>query len=432
MIDMRGAIIACLLIASLLLTAACSSTTPCSAGIDVRTLDDSNIAASLKKQIFDPGSIIDKSSSRYPTGKLVVIRAASQEWPSSSAVTASYIDEIFFSTSAGTKSIRGYYDENSWGSFQVSKGSVPGWITLSKKLTDYTPGIEDNTQYMKDVLKLANVDWSALDANNNGKISRSAAQIVVLIPNAMPSPPTGFASTRDVLIGDVNTPDGTFDFGTRNVVYFSVKAAADPQFASNPIRTLEGVAHELGHAFFDLPDRYGANSGTGSYDIMSTSYTWTLLPMHDRMKIGWIKPNIIQGHKGDCLKFPNSEKHKAALIVVPPEEFLSPTGVLEYWIVENRNKASSAGGYDEALPESGLAIWYTATGTYSSGHDDVRLVQFDKADKDPDQYANPVSGAFFKRNDANHRRILLPRNGQWGLLFFQNVSDSGANMFGEF
>lgn len=417
--------------AFLLFAAACaSSSSPCKSGFDVDDLDDSGISQSLKDEIFDSGKIIGKKHSEYPSGKVVVIRAASPDWESNPAVTRDYVDGVFFDDDSTPKTMHTWFRYNSWGQFLITEGATPGWITVPKKLTNYENGIEDNTEYMRDVLKLADVNWSALDANNNGKIADAAAQIVILIPNAMPG--SGFASVRSVSIGSVNTPDGTFDFGERRIVYFSVKATADPTSASEPIRSRQAVAHELAHAFFNLPDRYGAESGTGSYDIMATTYTWTMFTMPDRVKIGWIKPKILDAHDGRCLQFGASELRTDALIVVPPKELRKATGVLEYWVVEYRKKLD-ADGYDGELPENGLAVWYVATGTYSAGWDDVRLVQFDKSDRDPDRYKNPAADALFKRDDGNPRRLLLDRTKQWTLLYFENVSDAGGQfMWAEF
>jgi len=416
--------------AFVLFATACASTpSPCTSGFDVDDLDDSGISQSLKDEIFDSGKIIGKKHSEYPSGKVVVIRAASPEWESNSAVTRDYVDSVFFDEST-SKTMREYFRYNSYAQFLITEGATPGWITVPKKLDDYQNGIEDNTEYMRDVLKLADVNWSAIDANDNGKIADAAAQIVVLIPNAMPT--SGFASVRTVSIGSVKTPDGTFDFGDRRIVYFSVKATSDPASASEPIRSRQALAHELAHAFFNLPDRYGEESGTGSYDIMATTYTWTMFTMPDRIKIGWIKPKILDAHDGRCLQFRASELHSDALIVVPPKELRKATGVLEYWVAEYRNKLD-ADGYDGELPENGLAVWYVATGTYSSGWDDVRMVQFNKSDRDPDRYKNPAADALFKRDDANHRRLLLDRTKQWTLLYFENVSDAGAQfMWAEF
>jgi M6 family metalloprotease-like protein len=415
----------------LLVSSSPGAAQPCASGTDVRNLDDSAVPASLKSQVLgSPGPIISTSSSNFPSGKLVVIRAALQDEPINSAATTSYINEIFFGTVQGEKNIKGYFQTNSYGQFTVSSGSVPPWLTLSKKLTDYSPGIEGNVTFLQDVLKKANVNWSALSADGK-TITVHDAQIVILIPNAMPG--TGFASTRTVNAGSVPTPTGTFTFNNRRIVYFSLKALADPQFNVNPIRSLPTVAHELGHAFFALPDRYGANTGTGEYDMMGSgaSNKWVHFPMHDKVKIGWIKPKFVQGHLGQCLQFVPSELTPSALIVVPISQFqLSP---LEYWIVESRIKAYDGGeGYDDDLPDNGLAIWYHSVGTFPGGQDDVRLVDFSKADQDPDNYNNPWINALFTLNPADPTRILLNRNGQWNLLWFQNVSDVNANFSGLF
>ena len=71
--------------------------------------------------------------------------------------------------------------------------------------------------------------------------------------------------------GSVATPNGTFDVQDPLDRNFSLKARADPQFTVNPIRSLPAVAAQVGHAFFHLPDRYGANTGTGEYDMMGSA-----------------------------------------------------------------------------------------------------------------------------------------------------------------
>ena len=413
------------------LTVSPGAAQPCASGTDVRNLDDSGVPASLKTKILGtPGPIVSTASSSYPSGKVVVIRTALQDAPINTAATAAYINQIFFNTVQGEKSMQGYFVRNSYGLFNVVSGGVPGWITLTKKITDYSPGIEGNVTFLQDVLKKANVNWDALDTNNDNIISVAEAQIVILIPNAMPG--TGFASTRTVNAGSVATPNGTFTFNSRAIVNFSLKSILDPQYDVNPIRALAAVAHELGHAFFHLPDRYGPNTGTGEYDMMGSgnSSKWVHFPMHDKIKIGWIKPRIVRQHLGQCLQFVASELQAAALIVVPIDQFLASP--LEYWVVENRDKAVDSGGYDDDLPDQGLAVWYTSVGTFTNGHDDVRLVDFSKADQDPDNYNNPWINALFTLNPADPQRLLIDRNGHWNLLYFRDVSDVNANFSGLF
>jgi M6 family metalloprotease-like protein len=409
---------------------------PCASGTDVRNLNDSAVPQSLKNQILgNPGQIISKANTaQYPSGKLVVIRAALQDAAINPAVTPAYINEIFYGSVAGEKNIKGYYASNSYAQFSVTAGSTPDWFTLNKKITDYSNGIEGNPTFLQDVLKKANVNWSALDANHDGTINIPEAQIIILVPNALPG--SGFASTRVVNAGSVATPTGTFTFNNRRVIIFSLKSFLDPQYNINPIRSLPTVAHELGHAFFNLPDRYGANTGTGEYDMMGSagSNKWVHFPMHDKIKIGWIAPKIIRQHGGQCLQFLASELQAVALVVVPIDQFLATP--LEYWVVENRDRLGDGGGYDDDLPGHGLAVWYTSVGTFF-GFDDVRLVDFSKPDQAGTSYNNPGSNALFTLNPADPQRLLFTRDGQWNLLWFQNVSDvndnfSGLFMFAEF
>lgn len=419
-----------LAVTGLAFTSAGAASTPCTSGLDVRNLSDSSVPQTLKDQIFkNPGPVISTASSIYPSGKVVVIRAASQDFPENTAVTAAYVDEIFFGSDPSKKSMRGYFARNSYGKFLVTKGAVPAWITLSKKLTDYSPGIEANAPYLKDVLKKANVSWTGLDANKDKTIGVAEAQIVVLVPNG-----PVFASTRSVSAGAVSTPQGSFTFAKRPIVIFSLKASSDPQKAVNPIRALAAVAHELSHAFFNLPDRYGKNTGTGEYDMMgsASSSKWVHLPMPDKLRIGWIKPKIVRGHVGKCLQFVASELQSAALILAPIDQFLSSP--LEYWVIENRNAKFDSGGYDDDLPDKGLAIWYVSSGTHPNGQgfDDVRLVDFSKPDQDPDTYSNPGGNALFKSNASKPKRVILNRDGHWNLIWFQNVSDVAAGQSGLF
>jgi hypothetical protein len=256
---------------------------------------------------------------------------------------------------------------------------------------------------------------------------------VLLFANADSALTFGMASTRAVAAADVRTPDGTFTFNLP-VIYFSVVRAADADPSTNPIRALPAVCHEMCHAFFDLSDRYGPTTGTGGYEIMSNAphVAFSHMNIHAKMKIGWIQPKIIRGHLGRCLAFPASEATKAAVVVMSPETPKSPLKSDEYWIVENRHKPSSAGHFDDGLPESGLAIWWVKTGGFPNGHDDVRLVDFSKTDQNPNNYQNPGSSALFKRNDTKPTRQLFNGTGSRTFAWLRGISPVGATMHGEF
>jgi len=140
---------------------------------------------------------------------------------------------------------------------------------------------------------------------------------------------------------NVPTPNGTFTFRPQ-VVYIGTKTAADPTFATDPFRITSTINHELGHAFFNLPDRYLGFCGsglTGQYDIMADNCAYLHFTIYDKMKFGWIQPPILRTHLDQCVGFPAAEGAPAALVLVPPAASPTPSG--QYWIVENRNKAGT-------------------------------------------------------------------------------------------
>jgi M6 family metalloprotease-like protein len=451
---------------------------PCTSGLDVRDIDDSAIPQGIKNTIYyQPGPTISKHmpgdpstlSPQFPSGKVVVIPFETPDYPRNPAVTTSYLTQVFFAggTLSG-RSVYHYFRENSWGQFNISNGGVANWVTLGKDLVDYL-GFEGEDDLPRDVLEQANINWEALDTNGDRTVTPAEAQIVFVVSNGYSAATRGFLNfPANWQAGDpvppavdplqVNTPAGTYNFKPR-VVYIGTKTAADPTYSSDAIRILSSICHELCHAFFNLPDRYAGPCGTGwtgEYDMMSNNCQWLHMTMHDKMKIGWIQPKIVAAHLGECLAFPNSESEKAALVLVQPGATLSAD---EYWIVENRYKKGSncdgcvinlpgasfdQGVFDTGLPESGLAIWWVRTGTWFWGDDEVRLVDASLDDQDPNGngpaqenppsggYRNQGAGALFKRNDADPQRLLLNSAGEWSSLYFRDVSDPGATMYGEF
>ncbi len=420
-------------------------TTPCISGTDVRNVDDTDVPEWIKERIlWDPGRTVGRfyvsdqdgsvlENPDYPSGKLVVIRVAPSDWPKNTAVTVSYINAIFFELNffepVPSKSVASYYAENSYGAFLCTSGGVPEWVNLVS-LT-YYGDVETSITFLLHILRAADVDWPALDTNGDNAISRAEAQIVILIPDGSMS--SGFASTRYRTIGLAPTASGEwYDFGTRPIIYFSLKAESLSDAHVNPIRYHASVIHELHHAFFNLPDRYGSNTGTGMYDHMSRDRSWLHLTLFDKMKIGWVHPRIVNKHLETCLHFPASESEAAGLVLVPPEVLLDPEAPLEYWVVENRHRAYAEVGYDDDLPENGLAIWYVSEGTYSNGCDDVRLVNASLPDQDPDLYNNPGYGAFFTYVPDEPERLLMMSGGPWSFLYFRRVSNPGYQMTVEF
>jgi M6 family metalloprotease-like protein len=443
-----------------------SAITPCSAGSDVRNLPTSaDVTSAIKDMVYrTPGPIISRfkqdgtPNPKFPSGKVVVLPFETPDFPRNPAITPGTIYSEFFP--AGTLTgltINNYFYENSWGQFQIKNGGISDWVTLSKNLKDYV-GFEGDDQVPRDVLKKANINWAALDTNNDKTITPAEAQIVFLVANGYSAATRGFTSWATgspvalSSLANVTTPNGTFTFLPK-VVYIGTKKASDPAYATNPFRIESTICHELGHAFFNLPDRYAAGTcgtgATGQYDMMSNNCSWEHFTIYDKMKIGWIQPPILDAHISQCVTLPASEGSKAALVLAPPPVSASPKN--EYFIVENRYKPASGcngcmlftpanGVFDTGLPESGLAIWWVQTGGGVNGYDDVRLIDASKGSIDPDGttpigganpgYVNQGLGALYKQDGLNH--ILVDSTGGWSLLWFTAVSNPGYNVYAQF
>ncbi len=435
--------------------------------IDVWTIDDGTIPQQTKNAIlYSPGPIISKyhpnnpenTNPSFPSGKIVVIPFETPDFPHNPAITSGYIFLTFFATGElSGVSVAQYFLENSWGDFHVTNGGIADCVTLSSNLTSYV-GFEGDDDLPRDVLRLADINWPALDTNNDDVITPAEAQIVFLVSNGYSAAKRGFAdwttgSAVPLASIQADTPSGIFKFKP-SVVYIGTKKADDPNFDDNAIRIHSTICHELCHAFFNLPDGYagGCGSGTtGRYAIMSDSLRWHHMNIHDTMKIVWIQPKIVAGHLIQYLSFRASESVPAALVLLTPSA--PPLATDEYWMVENRYRPSSDcngcllyhpadGVFDAGLPESGLALWYVREGTWSSGHDDVRLVDANAPHEDPDGttdingsdpgYHSQGAGALFKKDDADPQKLLINGQGKWSFLFFRDVSEPGSTVCAEF
>lgn len=414
--------------------------------ISVLAVDDSMIPQVIKDKIYyESNTIISQHVSgnpgqpnpNYPSGKVVVIRVETSDYPQNTAVDYVYTLGIFFGDAPFTTTIRHYFIQNSYSQFVIENAGIPEWVALRDALATYGPIDEEG--FLRPVLEQARVDWTTLDANKDGKLTRNEVTIVYLLPTADSAITKGFAHVRYPLAFEVNTfSSGTLTFDLP-VVQFSVVEESDPDPHTNPIRFLSTVAHELCHAFFNLTDRrsgeYGGvtyTTGVANYDIMSRDRSWKMMTMYDRMKIGWIQPKILASHLGKNVTFINSESAAEALVLLKPADDPSLLSTDEMWIVENRYKPGSQGDFDDDLPESGMAVWWVRKGTWAAGTDEVRLVDYSKADQTPTLYTDPGNSALFKKDTVNFRRDLIEASGAWSGLYFMNVSNVDSVMSAEF
>lgn len=412
---------------------------PCSSGIDIRTINDNSISQNVKDKIFKPvtpakssWNYISKSSPGYnKTGKTLIIPVEFPSLPHNTSISTSTINDAFFSFGGfGNDNVRAYFEKNSYGQFTLTDAGIPSWVSLNNDTAYYANGMPGrdwtrNQQLSKDICQAAFVNWSALDLNHDHIITGNEVQIVFLYCDG------GLGASRWASF-PINTSSGTYTISINLFCYLSCKSNSAPDKATDPIAyNYVTIRHELMHCFFGLPDRYTSFCGTGytgEYDPMSACRPrWISMNIVDKIKLGWLTPKILSfdntAHIQQCYSFPNSELSQAALVLYT-ERYPD-----ECWIIENRcNNCSMVSNFDSGLPESGLAVWWLDLKT-----ENVVLIDASKPAQKPNLYTSPISGALYALNakSPDEFNLLLPADGFLAFAF-RKVSASGSVMYAEF
>ncbi|MCB9283648.1 MAG: hypothetical protein H6563_06185 [Lewinellaceae bacterium] len=313
-----------------------------------------------------PGTI----NPNYPNGKVVVIRVATANFPGYPDSSTDYWRNLFFNDDPTTFSVSNYFEFNSRGRFEVAEGGIPIWTQMTWWDNTTLFGVEGNSTRAKEILESTFFDWNTVDVNGDGVIASEEAQLVFLFPVW---PDVGWASTRNVSLGPIDTPNGVFEFENRNVVYFSISKSGHWE---EPVRgALAAYNHELGHAFFDFIDRYG-NGGTipnrvGNYDMMGSfdSNQWVHFNVYDKMKLDWlpIAPVFIDANIDKNVVLQPVEKGGGVIIVSPENTDR------EYWILCFMDR--DADNFESQLPQDGgMAIFHVEKGAFFYGYDRVTLL----------------------------------------------------------
>jgi M6 family metalloprotease-like protein len=405
----------------------------CTAGASVLTVNDDAVPADVKNQIYNPiggSGIISLSNPAYnSSGKVVLIPISFPDLPANDALSNALISDFFFSS--GTGSVRDYFQENSWGQFNVSNGGISSWAALPQTPAQYGVGQVGNDwtrnpNVARDACVNSSINWDALDVNNDNRIDPQEALICFIVPagGCGANRPSSFTAS---------TQFGDFTFNNR-FTFFDCKRNDNPTKGTDEFRyngpcgfQFSTIVHELSHGFFGLPDRYSSACGTGTtgpYDLMADNCSMKHLTIYDKMKIGWIRPRILTESRAQrrCYSFPAIEQTPAALILYNSRK----PG--EYWIVENRDAASSPRNFESGLPESGLALWWV-----DGSSDSPRLVNASDPAQRPDSYTNPGAGWLFRYrgDDPEDLTLFLHRDGSLG-MGLRAVSEPGNVMYCEF
>ncbi len=365
-------------------------------------------------------------------------------------VNPGFFDTLLFENQPGC--VRHYYNEVTYGSFDVVTVNLPsdlGWQTAPQTYAYYCNGNNGMGAYPQNSQKLVEdivdaidslVDFAVYDNNSDGYVD--GLMIVHTGPGAEL---TGSAN-------DIWSHKWGITPRLKDGVFISTYAI-EPEYWLNPGDMTLGVfAHEMGHAFFDLPDLYDvdySSNGIGKWSLMAGgSWNGSLgnSPAHfdawSKVTAGICSAtNVTSNISGQSI--PDVETNDTGAIF---RLWTNGSAGDEYFLIENREKT----GYDSGLPGQGLLIWHIDEaqttvdntdnanewypGHTASGHYRVALEQADglyELEKKLDQGdgADPYPGS---TSNTSFNALSSPSsndyNDQETLVGVTNVSAPGATM----
>jgi len=276
-----------------------------------------------------------------------------------------------------------YYGETSNSKFEFEKVSENSGIAndgiASVTLNKNHPNIDIGSVFYSAVIHAdlknamealdSKIDFSNFDSDANGFISKEELVIVFVM--------AGFEDSYE----GSHVTNGTWGhescFTTNSSPTLDgvtlMRCLSDGNFAifgerhniNNPHDATIGIiAHELGHAAFNLPDLYNISSsrgGIGNFGLMGGG-TWATqdfsefagnTPVHftawSKVYMGWVTP--IEGIASESFHETSSPNYNVIKISINDDE---------YYLLENRNNS----GYDKGLFslngsfDGGMALWH--------------------------------------------------------------------------
>ena len=299
-------------------------------------------------------------------------------------------DFLLFGDVYGPASVRGYYNEISYGKLSVTTADLPsslGWITLPHS-AEYYAGTENGigdypnnaAGMVADALPLidAAVDFSHYDTDGDGTVDN-----LIIIHSGEGAEATG--ASNDIWSHKSQLP-GPITLDGVAIESFST----EPEFATNsgvPTSQTVGIfAHEIGHilGLRDLYDTVNTGpAGIGEWSLMAGG-NWlgpdgaqgaspARLDAWSASQIGWVLPTTISSAP-TLQDLPAVEASDSGTVyrVVPR----GGDGT-QYFLVENRQKI----GTDSYLPGDGALVWHVDENAWSDNDDpEHKLVALEEAD----------------------------------------------------
>jgi len=401
--------------------------------------------AGVNRPRFKP-NVLARANAAGPFNMLVILVDFSDK---TSQVAPVFFDSLVFAKTQS--SVWRYYDENSYGSFDLVTVNYPSstaWQRAPQTLSWYANGqygfglYPQNAQKLvEEVVDLVNPLVNFADYDNDGDGDVDGLTVVHSGQGAeLTGNPDDIWSHKWGIIPRLRDGVYIFDY------------SMEPEYWSSPGDMTIGVyCHEFGHAIGGLPDLYdtdttgGSSQGIGRWSLMASG-SWNgsfgSSPAHFdawcKIELGFAVAGVISTNQSG-ISIPNVEQSNASIFRLWTNGALGP----EYFLVENRQRT----GYDATLPSAGLLIWHidenVSTGNNrpwyppnnpSSGHYKVALVQADNLYQLEKNQNSGNSGDPFPGSTVNRaiNSSSAPSSNSYrdinSLVRVENISDSKDTM----
>ncbi|MCK5848171.1 MAG: M6 family metalloprotease domain-containing protein, partial [Caldisericia bacterium] len=351
-----------------------------------------------------------------------------------------------------------YMNEISYGSFQFvpaieTEGVADGMITVH--LNENHPGmLEDHIDRLATAAQLADayIDYSHYDSNNNGALDRNELQIMFLVAGGerATSANPGIWAHKWCMYGGNATPPTVDGVSIMNCSYDGgYSSFGEKQFDANTGKdaTIGVIAHELGHAVFNLPDLYDTNGGSegiGNFGLMGGG-SWAykagdtqpgMTPVHmtgwSKIQSGFVTPTVLSATQANI--------SVASTTSLDYTLYKVPTGTAgEYFLFENRDNS----GYDRGFYrletrgsfKGGLLILHIDDNKAGNTDETHKLVDVEEANNpglDSEIDRGKSVNFFFAGNKTDFSPTTTPNsnryNGTSSDVSISNISAEGSNM----
>ncbi len=306
-----------------------------------------------------------------------------------------------------TGSVRAFYRGASSGTLDLTPATetsgtpndgVIGWVDLGTNHPNYYNKIDSRAQ---DVTTMAieaadpYIDYASYDTSRNGVIEPAELHLTVIAAGYEGAYGGSSSCTPNVwghrwaIDNGAPVVDGV-TVGSRGYTQFG-ESHCDKRIPLGAHQATIGImAHELGHdlGWPDLYDTDGSSEGVGEWSLMASGSWGTksnsstpgdapVLPdAWSRSVQGWVAPVEVTATTNAALSQVSTTDTVYRMLSDPNGPEYSKTGVGEYFLVENRQKA----GLDTALPGCGLLVYHVHEGRTSNATDADRLVDVVEAD----------------------------------------------------